>query len=144
ASVSEGNKECLVLVSDSLLSTPLAIKQEYNYFCISFVQRYSRKSSSVYENKSETPNVEASNNKNRNSSPSARQKRVDASTSLNLEHTALARKRFTLQGLSNRRAPPKDPESKEREVARRFSLASSISTTVNASTVTKGTVMLLA
>uniref|UniRef100_A0A8B9FRG4 MCF.2 cell line derived transforming sequence-like 2 n=1 Tax=Amazona collaria TaxID=241587 RepID=A0A8B9FRG4_9PSIT len=32
---------------------------------------------------------------------------VDASTSLNLERTALARKRFTLQGLSNRRAPPK-------------------------------------
>ncbi|XP_063195098.1 probable guanine nucleotide exchange factor MCF2L2 isoform X5 [Chroicocephalus ridibundus] len=68
--------------------------------------RYSRKSSSVYENKSETSNVEASNNKNRNSSPSARQKR--------------------------------DPESKEREVTRRFSLASSISTTVNASAVTKG------
>ncbi|XP_071423144.1 probable guanine nucleotide exchange factor MCF2L2 isoform X3 [Pithys albifrons albifrons] len=113
--------------------------------------RYSRKSSSTYENKSETSNVEASNNKNRNSSPSARQKRepqdldpsvpdlcgVDASTSLNLERTALARKRFTLQGLSNRRAPPKDPESKEREVTRRFSLASSISTTVNASAVTK-------
>ncbi|XP_031976065.1 probable guanine nucleotide exchange factor MCF2L2 isoform X7 [Corvus moneduloides] len=37
--------------------------------------RYSRKSSSIYENKSETSNVEASNNKNRNSSPSARQKR---------------------------------------------------------------------
>ncbi|XP_004943498.1 probable guanine nucleotide exchange factor MCF2L2 isoform X6 [Gallus gallus] len=70
------------------------------------ITRYSRKSSSIYENKSETSNVEASNNKNRNSSPSARQKR--------------------------------DPESKEREVARRFSLASSISTTVNASAVTKG------
>ncbi|XP_072200049.1 probable guanine nucleotide exchange factor MCF2L2 isoform X6 [Excalfactoria chinensis] len=70
------------------------------------ITRYSRKSSSMYENKSETSNVEASNNKNRNSSPSARQKR--------------------------------DPESKEREVARRFSLASSISTTVNASAVTKG------
>nr|XP_021148810.1 guanine nucleotide exchange factor DBS isoform X4 [Columba livia] len=68
--------------------------------------RYSRKSSSLYENKSETSNVEASNNKNRNSSPSARQKR--------------------------------DPESKEREVTRRFSLASSISSTVNASAVTKG------
>ncbi|XP_064576999.1 probable guanine nucleotide exchange factor MCF2L2 isoform X5 [Zonotrichia leucophrys gambelii] len=37
--------------------------------------RYSRKSSSIYENKSETSNVDASNNKNRNSSPSARQKR---------------------------------------------------------------------
>ncbi|XP_053930820.1 probable guanine nucleotide exchange factor MCF2L2 isoform X6 [Cuculus canorus] len=67
--------------------------------------RYSRKSSNIYENKSETSNVEASNNKNRNSSPSARQKR--------------------------------DPESKEREVTRRFSLASSISTPVNASAVTK-------
>ncbi|XP_030911292.1 probable guanine nucleotide exchange factor MCF2L2 [Geospiza fortis] len=100
--------------------------------------RYSRKSSSIYENKSETSNVDASNNKNRNSSPSARQKRVDASSSLNLERTALARKRFTLQGLSNRRAPPKDPESKDREVTRRFSLASSISTTANASAVTKG------
>ncbi|XP_074009737.1 probable guanine nucleotide exchange factor MCF2L2 [Numenius arquata] len=100
--------------------------------------RYSRKSSSVYENKSETSNVEASNNKNRNSSPSARQKRVDASTSLNLERTALARKRFTLQGLSNRRAPPKDPECKEREVTRRFSLASSISSAANASAGTKG------
>ncbi|KAK4820248.1 hypothetical protein QYF61_022528 [Mycteria americana] len=100
--------------------------------------RYSRKSSNIYENKSETSNVEVSNNKNRNSSPSSRQKRVDASTSLNLERTALARKRFTLQGLSNRRAPPKDPESKEREVTRRFSLASSINTTVNASAVTKG------
>ncbi|KAM6064977.1 putative guanine nucleotide exchange factor MCF2L2 isoform 6-T6 [Theristicus caerulescens] len=32
----------------------------------------------------------------------------------------------------------RDPESKEREVTRRFSLASSISTTVNASAVTKG------
>ncbi|XP_015493145.1 probable guanine nucleotide exchange factor MCF2L2 isoform X7 [Parus major] len=37
--------------------------------------RYSRKSSSIYENKSEASNVDASNNKNRNSSPSARQKR---------------------------------------------------------------------
>ncbi|XP_027503330.1 probable guanine nucleotide exchange factor MCF2L2 isoform X10 [Corapipo altera] len=37
--------------------------------------RYSRKSSSIYENKSETSNMEASNNKNRNSSPSAKQKR---------------------------------------------------------------------
>jgi len=58
-----------------VLSGLLGIKQWCNYFCISFVQRYSRKSSSVYENKSEIPNVEASNNKNRNSSPSTRQKR---------------------------------------------------------------------
>nr|XP_038039810.1 probable guanine nucleotide exchange factor MCF2L2 isoform X7 [Anas platyrhynchos] len=39
------------------------------------ITRYSRKSSNIYENKSETSNVEASNNKNRNSSPNARQKR---------------------------------------------------------------------
>ncbi|XP_034636427.1 probable guanine nucleotide exchange factor MCF2L2 [Trachemys scripta elegans] len=100
--------------------------------------RYSRKSSSVYENKSEPTNRETSNDRSRNSSPSTRQKRADASTSLNLECSALARKRFTLQGLSNRRAPPKDPETKEREVTRRFSLASSISTTVTTSALTKG------
>ncbi|XP_033004084.1 uncharacterized protein LOC117046392 [Lacerta agilis] len=63
---------------------------------------------------------------------------ADYSASLNLERSALARKRFTLQGLSNRRAPPKDPESKERDVTRRFSLASSISTTTNTSALTKG------
>lgn len=32
---------------------------------------------------------------------------AESATSLNLERSALARKRFTLQGLSNRRAPPK-------------------------------------
>ncbi|KGL76766.1 hypothetical protein N309_09357, partial [Tinamus guttatus] len=89
--------------------------------------RYGRKSSSLYENKSETSSVEASNNKNRNSSPSARQKRVDASTSLNLERTALARKRFTLQGLSNRRAPPKEERNANRnEVVQLYSQSDNI------------------
>ncbi|XP_053246613.1 probable guanine nucleotide exchange factor MCF2L2 isoform X1 [Podarcis raffonei] len=100
--------------------------------------RYGRKSMSLCENKSELSSLEMSNNRDRNISPNARQKRADYSTSLNLERSALARKRFTLQGLSNRRAPPKDPESKERDVTRRFSLASSISTTTNTSALTKG------
>ncbi|XP_075794171.1 putative guanine nucleotide exchange factor MCF2L2 isoform X2 [Pelodiscus sinensis] len=68
--------------------------------------RYSRKSSSLYENKSEPTSLETSNNRNRTSSPSTRQKR--------------------------------DPESKEKEVTRRFSLASSINTTVTTSALTKG------
>ncbi|KAF7242624.1 Guanine nucleotide exchange factor DBS [Varanus komodoensis] len=100
--------------------------------------RYSRKSVSLCENKSELSGLEMSSNQGRNISPNARQKRADSSTSLNLERSALARKRFTLQGLSNRRAPPKDPESKERDVTRRFSLASSISTATNTSPLTKG------
>lgn len=58
-----------------ILSALLNVNQGCYYFCISFVPRYSRKSSSIYENKSDTSNVDASNNKNRNSSPSARQKR---------------------------------------------------------------------
>ncbi|XP_053160916.1 probable guanine nucleotide exchange factor MCF2L2 isoform X2 [Hemicordylus capensis] len=99
--------------------------------------RYSRKSVSFCENRSELSGLEMLNNRDRNTSPNARQKRADSSSSLNLERSALARKRFTLQGLSNRRAPPKDPESKERDVTRRFSLASSISTTTNTSALTK-------
>ncbi|XP_034294781.1 probable guanine nucleotide exchange factor MCF2L2 isoform X1 [Pantherophis guttatus] len=98
--------------------------------------RYGRKSMSLCENKSELSSLETSNK--RNVSPSTRQKRADSSTSLNLERSALARKRFTLQGLSNRRALPKDPESKERDVPRRFSLASSINSTTNTSSLTKG------
>ncbi|XP_044144497.1 probable guanine nucleotide exchange factor MCF2L2 [Bufo gargarizans] len=76
------------------------------------------------QNKAESAN---NNNKNRTSSPVGRQAKADNPASHNLERSALARKRFTLQGLSNRRTPPK--ESKEKEVARRFSLASSISST---------------
>ncbi|KAL7991017.1 hypothetical protein Chor_014447, partial [Crotalus horridus] len=83
------------------------IIQSPNHVCyISFDStRYGRKSMSLCENKSELSRLETSNN--RNMSPSTRQKRADSSTSLNLERSALARKRFTLQGLSNRRALPK-------------------------------------
>ncbi|XP_065097644.1 guanine nucleotide exchange factor DBS isoform X2 [Paramisgurnus dabryanus] len=59
--------------------------------------------------------------------PNMRQKRADASASLGTERTSLARKRFTLQGLSNRRSLPAETTAKETEVTRRFSLASSIS-----------------
>ncbi|ETE59068.1 hypothetical protein L345_15204, partial [Ophiophagus hannah] len=69
------------------------------------IAKYGRKSMSLCENKSEFSSLETSNN--RNVSPSTRKKRADSSTSLNLERSALARKRFTLQGLSNRRALPK-------------------------------------
>ncbi|XP_050978378.1 LOW QUALITY PROTEIN: guanine nucleotide exchange factor DBS [Labeo rohita] len=59
--------------------------------------------------------------------PNMRQKRADASASLGSERSALARKRFTLQGLSNRRSLPAEPTPKETEVTRRFSLASTVS-----------------
>ncbi|XP_026076730.1 guanine nucleotide exchange factor DBS-like isoform X2 [Carassius auratus] len=61
--------------------------------------------------------------------PNMRHKRADASASLSSERSALARKRFTLQGLSNRRSLPADPTPKETEVTRRFSLASTVSST---------------
>ncbi|XP_016323998.1 guanine nucleotide exchange factor DBS-like [Sinocyclocheilus anshuiensis] len=59
--------------------------------------------------------------------PNMRHKRADASASLGSERSALARKRFTLQGLSNRRSLPAEPTPKETEVTRRFSLASTVS-----------------
>ncbi|XP_042590390.1 guanine nucleotide exchange factor DBS isoform X2 [Cyprinus carpio] len=59
--------------------------------------------------------------------PNMRQKRANASASLGSERSALARKRFTLQGLSNRRSLPAEPTPKETEVTRRFSLASTVS-----------------
>ncbi|XP_053315197.1 probable guanine nucleotide exchange factor MCF2L2 [Spea bombifrons] len=89
----------------------------------------SNKKSLNSQNKAESTSQNAPNNKNRTSSPSERQKKADTPASHNLERSALARKRFTLQGLSNRRTPLKEPESKEKEVTRRFSLASSMSTT---------------
>ncbi|XP_073681621.1 guanine nucleotide exchange factor DBS-like [Garra rufa] len=58
--------------------------------------------------------------------PNMRQKRADASASLGSERSALARKRFTLQGLSNRRSLPAEPTPKETDVTRRFSLASTV------------------
>ncbi|XP_077059120.1 guanine nucleotide exchange factor DBS isoform X6 [Siphateles boraxobius] len=47
----------------------------------------------------------------RDTGPNMRQKRADASASLGSERSALARKRFTLQGLSNRRSLPAVPLS---------------------------------
>ncbi|KAM4693475.1 putative guanine nucleotide exchange factor MCF2L2 [Discoglossus pictus] len=81
------------------------------------------------QNKAEASSLNSSNNKNRTSSPPGRQKKADMPASHNLERSALARKRFTLQGLSNRRATMKETVPKEKEVSRRFSLASSMSTT---------------
>ncbi|XP_062306986.1 guanine nucleotide exchange factor DBS [Osmerus eperlanus] len=69
-----------------------------------------------------------------NPSPNMRQKRADASAP---QSTANARKRFTLQGLSNRRSLPSEPVIKETEVPRRFSLASSIASS-SAARRTKG------
>ncbi|XP_072517043.1 guanine nucleotide exchange factor DBS isoform X2 [Salminus brasiliensis] len=69
--------------------------------------------------------------------PNMRHKRADASGSLSSDQSsALARKRFTLQGLSNRRSLPSEPAPKEAEVTRRFSLASSLS--ASSTTRTKG------
>ncbi|XP_030647017.1 guanine nucleotide exchange factor DBS isoform X1 [Chanos chanos] len=72
------------------------------------------------------------------SGPYMRQRRADASASNNPDRSAAqARKRFTLQGLSNRRSLPSEPAPKEAEVPRRFSLASSIVTS-SSSARTKG------
>ncbi|XP_039666680.1 guanine nucleotide exchange factor DBS isoform X2 [Perca fluviatilis] len=62
-----------------------------------------------------------------NPSPNMRQKKVEASASLSGHSAAYARKRFTLEGLSNRRSLPAEPAVKEAVVPRRFSLASSSS-----------------
>ncbi|KAM3876022.1 guanine nucleotide exchange factor DBS [Diretmus argenteus] len=61
-----------------------------------------------------------------NPSPNMRQKQADASASQSGFSAANARKRFTLQGLSNRRSLPAEPTAKETEVPRRFSLTSSL------------------
>ncbi|MEE6501310.1 hypothetical protein FKM82_004121 [Ascaphus truei] len=70
----------------------------------SCITRYN-KTSVNSQNKSECTSIDASNYKNRSSS--TRQKKADIPASHNLERSALARKRFTLQGLSNRRGSPK-------------------------------------
>ncbi|XP_039614972.1 guanine nucleotide exchange factor DBS isoform X1 [Polypterus senegalus] len=96
-----------------------------------------RRSVSKQENnKSESSSPESVIRRSGTSSPNIRLKQTDASASQNLERSALAKKRFTLQGLSNRRQQPKEPQSKETEVTRRFSLASSISS--SATRRTKG------
>ncbi|XP_048109403.1 guanine nucleotide exchange factor DBS isoform X1 [Alosa alosa] len=69
-----------------------------------------------------------------NPSPNMRQKRA---LSTRTTPSALAKKRFTLQRLSNRRSLPAEPAPKEMEVPRRFSLVSSVSAST-ATRVTKG------
>uniref|UniRef100_A0A674NJ40 Guanine nucleotide exchange factor DBS-like n=1 Tax=Takifugu rubripes TaxID=31033 RepID=A0A674NJ40_TAKRU len=61
-----------------------------------------------------------------NPSPNMRLKRADASAAPPGYSAANARKRFTLQGLSNRRSLPAEPAPKETQVSRRFSLTSSL------------------
>ncbi|XP_068563850.1 guanine nucleotide exchange factor DBS isoform X2 [Cebidichthys violaceus] len=68
-----------------------------------------------------------------NPSPNMRQKRVDASAGQSGHLAANARKRFTLQGLSNRRSLPAEPAAKEAVVTRRFSLASSLTSSSSSS-----------
>ncbi|KAM9849048.1 guanine nucleotide exchange factor DBS [Aulostomus maculatus] len=68
-----------------------------------------------------------------NPSPNMRQKRVDASASQSGHSAANSRKRFTLQGLSNRRSLPAEPAAKEAEVPRRFSLTSSLASSSSSS-----------
>ncbi|CAK6969728.1 guanine nucleotide exchange factor DBS isoform X8 [Scomber scombrus] len=74
-----------------------------------------------------------------NPSPNMRQKRADASASQSGNTAANARKRFTLQGLSNRRSLPADPAAKEAEVPRRFSLTSSLASSSSSSFATRRT-----
>ncbi|XP_055363751.1 guanine nucleotide exchange factor DBS isoform X4 [Betta splendens] len=83
--------------------------------------------------------------KRTNRSPMMRQKRgsgptctaetklVDASSSQSNHSAANARKRFTLQGLSNRRSLPAEPAAKEADVPRRFSLTSSLASSSTSS-----------
>uniref|UniRef100_W5LY30 MCF.2 cell line derived transforming sequence-like 2 n=1 Tax=Lepisosteus oculatus TaxID=7918 RepID=W5LY30_LEPOC len=59
--------------------------------------------------KSESSSPESVSRRSGLASPGTRQKRADASASHNLERSALAKKRFTLQGLSNRRPQAQGP-----------------------------------
>ncbi|XP_068449288.1 guanine nucleotide exchange factor DBS isoform X2 [Clinocottus analis] len=72
-----------------------------------------------------------------NPSPNMRQKRVDASAGQSGHSAANARTRFTLQGLSNRRSLPAEPAAKEAAVTRRFSLASSLTSSSSSSSFAK-------
>ncbi|XP_029906369.1 guanine nucleotide exchange factor DBS isoform X3 [Myripristis murdjan] len=74
-----------------------------------------------------------------NPSPNMRQKRADASAGQSGHSAANARKRFTLQGLSNRRSLPAEPAVKEAEVPRRFSLTSSLASSTSSSFATRRT-----
>ncbi|XP_048460265.1 guanine nucleotide exchange factor DBS [Rhincodon typus] len=88
--------------------------------------RYTRKSSLQQDNKCDSSSSETVERQNEISS-SNKQKRADVPSSHNLDRSSLAKKRFTLQGLSNRRPPQKESQSKEPTVIRRISLASSVS-----------------
>ncbi|KAM3620596.1 uncharacterized protein V6R79_025769 [Siganus canaliculatus] len=68
-----------------------------------------------------------------NPSPNMRQKRAEVSASQSGHSAANARKRFTLQGLSNRRSLPAEPAAKETQIARRFSLTSSLTSSSSSS-----------
>ncbi|XP_008336869.1 guanine nucleotide exchange factor DBS isoform X2 [Cynoglossus semilaevis] len=74
-----------------------------------------------------------------NPSPNMRQKRADASSSQSGNLSTNARKRFTLQRLSNTRSLPSDPAAKEAEVPRRFSLTSSLASSASSSFATRRT-----
>ncbi|XP_056235370.1 guanine nucleotide exchange factor DBS isoform X3 [Seriola aureovittata] len=74
-----------------------------------------------------------------NPSPNMRQKRVDVSANQSGHSVANARKRFTLQGLSNRRSLPAESAAKEAEVPRRFSLTSSLASSTSSSFATRRT-----
>ncbi|XP_043558266.1 guanine nucleotide exchange factor DBS isoform X3 [Chiloscyllium plagiosum] len=89
--------------------------------------RYTRKSSLQQDNKCDSSSSETVERQNEISSSNNRQKRADVPSSHNLDRSSLAKKRFTLQGLSNRRPPQKESQSKEPTVIRRISLASSVS-----------------
>uniref|UniRef100_UPI00398F0B27 guanine nucleotide exchange factor DBS-like n=1 Tax=Pristiophorus japonicus TaxID=55135 RepID=UPI00398F0B27 len=90
--------------------------------------RYIRKSSlQQQDNKCDSSSSENIDRQHENSSSNNRQKRADVPSSHNLDRSSLAKKRFTLQGLSNRRPQQKESQSKEPTVIRRISLASSIS-----------------
>ncbi|XP_072330323.1 guanine nucleotide exchange factor DBS isoform X2 [Scyliorhinus torazame] len=90
--------------------------------------RYIRKSSlQQQDNKCESLGSDTVERQHENSSLNNRQRRADVPSSHNLDRSSLAKKRFTLQGLSNRRPQQKESQSKEPTVIRRISLASSIS-----------------
>ncbi|XP_074525302.1 guanine nucleotide exchange factor DBS isoform X7 [Halichoeres trimaculatus] len=74
-----------------------------------------------------------------NPSPNMRQKKVDTSASQSGHSAANARKRFTLQGLSNRRSLPAEPAAKEAEPTRRFSLTSSLASSTSSSFTSRRT-----
>ncbi|XP_051874698.1 guanine nucleotide exchange factor DBS isoform X2 [Pristis pectinata] len=89
--------------------------------------RYMRKSSLQQQDNKGDPSSSELNKQQEKSSSNNRQKRADVPSSHNLDRSSLAKKRFTLQGLSNRRPQQKESQFKEPTVIRRISLASSVS-----------------